>query len=132
MGIKVFDLYVFCFLLSGYEEYGVRADRKKNAFGRLRAMNMIQDFSDRNGDIFPILDPHLQADLAYSPLGRRLFAANTSAIFDLEGGHLGCIPICVIWKWRDCKGGLFLLESFVDDDKIYESSPDSRHRLLEA
>jgi hypothetical protein len=56
------------------------------SFERLRAINIKQDFSDRYGDMFQILDPHLRGVFAYSPLGQRLFEAITSAFTDSQIG----------------------------------------------
>lgn len=56
------------------------------SFERLRAVNIMQDFSDRYGDMFQILDPHLRATFACSPLGQRLFEAITGAISDSQIG----------------------------------------------
>jgi hypothetical protein len=65
------------------------------SFERLRAVNIMQDFSDRYGHIFRILDPLLRANFAHSPLGQRLFEAIISALSEsgisievLQLGHI--------------------------------------------
>jgi hypothetical protein len=56
------------------------------SFERLRAVNIMQDFSDRYGDMFQILRPYVRRSFACSPLGQRIFEAITGAISDSQIG----------------------------------------------
>jgi hypothetical protein len=56
------------------------------SFERLSAINIMQDFSDRYGDMFQILSPHIRSSFADSPLGQRIFETITGAISNSQIG----------------------------------------------